>query len=205
MKNILTYTYISRFTPSLANTVFAIILAGISLMPTHASAGLILNGSFETGDFTNWTQSGDANVTSTASEGLFGVVFSFGNTPNDGVIYQDVTTEVGRLYDLSFDFTANGLPAKIVSLQVEAIGISSLLDQTLNTSPPFSFSSFGFSFIANDTTTRIRFTDQSTDTFALDAYLDNIVLATSVPEPSILAIFALGLAGLASRRLKKQS
>lgn len=39
-------------------------------------------------------------------------------------------------------------------------------------------------------------------------YIDNVVVAkvpvTQVPEPSTLAIFALGLMGLASRRVKKQ-
>tara|TARA_B110000503_G_scaffold56880_1_gene91053 strand:+ start:723 stop:1196 length:474 start_codon:yes stop_codon:yes gene_type:complete len=35
--------------------------------------------------------------------------------------------------------------------------------------------------------------------------LDNIRSSTSVPEPSTLAIFALGLMGLASRRFKKQA
>ena len=45
-----------------------------------------------------------------------------------------------------------------------------------------------------------------------DAFFDNIVISDtsfeetrSVPEPSTLAIFALGIIGLASRRIKKQS
>jgi hypothetical protein len=48
---------------------------------------------------------------------------------------------------------------------------------------------------------------QQTQLFHFNVNLDNISLEsqTSVPEPSTLAIFALGMIGLASRRFKKQS
>ena len=53
----------------------------------------------------------------------------------------------------------------------------------------------------------LSFTSSIRDNFSGPAGfgLDAISLTTSVPEPSTLAIFALGIMGLAARRLKKQS
>lgn len=52
---------------------------------------------------------------------------------------------------------------------------------------------------------RISF-EQQDDSGFFNATLDNVsfTTATSVPEPTTLAIFALGIMGLASRRFKKQ-
>jgi len=47
--------------------------------------------------------------------------------------------------------------------------------------------------------------DLSINNFSLDAGFQANFSATDVPEPSTLAIFALGMIGLASRRFKKQS
>jgi hypothetical protein len=68
-----------------------------------------------------------------------------------------------------------------------------------------SFSSFGNNNLSNAwvNLTSVKFIANGTSN---RAYWDNIeVNRVSVPEPSTLAIFALGMIGLASRRFKKQS
>ncbi|WP_259367148.1 MULTISPECIES: PEP-CTERM sorting domain-containing protein [unclassified Colwellia] len=46
---------------------------------------------------------------------------------------------------------------------------------------------------------------KSNESFAIDDLSVSLVGSTAVPEPSTLAIFALGLMGIASRRFKKQA
>jgi len=127
------------------------------------------------------------------ASGTYAAAFTFGGTgPGLGVLYQDISTLAGQPYDLSFDFTANGLTHKTGELRIEVIGSSPLLNQTLNANPPASFVPYVWGFVADSSTTRIRFTDVSTDTLDLDVALDNVAMH-AVPLPSTILLLLVGV------------
>jgi hypothetical protein len=179
---------------------------------TLSAQNLLSNGSFETGDFTDWTAGGDVVVSSAegASDGIYDAVFNAGNTLPNGVVSQSFTTTPGIQYSLKFDygtFGSGGVPQK---LDVEVSGNSTLLD-TSATSPsvgnPTPFGQFSFSFTADNTSSLLQFTDDSAnDTSSKDGELDHVQVdslqATPEPNAALLAVFgSLFLATFAKRRL----
>src|SRR5438874_8646968 len=82
--------------------------------PAHA-AELVTNGSFETGDFTGWTQVGNTGFSGVECPG---VGFAgpgdgacdafFGPVGSDGGISQVLNTVPGKQYNIRFDFQPDG-------------------------------------------------------------------------------------------------
>jgi FecR-like protein len=76
-------------------------------------SGLIVNGGFETGDFTGWTRSGNSGFTSVTSSsfyvnsGTFGA--SLGPVGSDGILSQTLQTTPGKAYIVSFALRSDGL------------------------------------------------------------------------------------------------
>ncbi|HXN41574.1 MAG TPA: hypothetical protein VN918_07295, partial [Myxococcaceae bacterium] len=73
---------------------------------------LVRNCGFETGDFSDWAQSGDTSYTDVspdaAHSGIFGA--RFGPVNDLGFIAQRLSTIPGQLYDLSFWLVSSGRP-----------------------------------------------------------------------------------------------
>ena len=63
---------------------------------------LVANCGFETGDFTDWTLSGDQSFTGVALGGHSGCYGAYFGPPNLGFAAQDLPTAAGEYYDLSF-------------------------------------------------------------------------------------------------------
>jgi hypothetical protein len=105
--------------------------------------------------------------------------------------------------NINFDFSSAFLGSfnSAASLTFEGFfagggSITQTLSLGLNTRALFNFTGF------NNLSSLVI----SAPTDGLFALMDDLtVSASSVPEPSTLAIFALGIIGLASRRFKKQS
>src|SRR5580704_8020221 len=84
--------------------------------PTSFAANLLTNGSFETGDFTGWTEGGNFEDTevvtgafgsySGAEDGLFYAVL--GPVGSDGTLSQTFSDTVGGHYTFSFWFASVG-------------------------------------------------------------------------------------------------
>ena len=180
---------------SFASGVAAVLL----LASVAVRADVVVNGGFETGNFTGWTQFGDTSFTgvvdssatippnpSPVESGTWGA--SFGPlTP--GGIFQTLPTLPGRFYTVTF-----GLQD-----EVDVFGQSTPNSFTFNwnggaaefalsNSAAFPYHNFSFSLQATSAATDLRFTFANTPAFW---DLDNV--SASIPEPGSMA-----LAGLAA-------
>jgi hypothetical protein len=176
---------------------------------------LLVNGSFETGDFTGWNASGNVAVDSGegASDGIYSAVYNAGETPPTGVVSQSFATTPGDEYSLSFDY---GLfivipPGVPQTLDVLVDGTSPLLSTTATTTTggafPTPFTHFTYSFQADSTSTLLQFTDDPGNyTVSEDGILDNVVVAAIPDSGSTVALMTMALLGVGgfSRKLRRQ-
>jgi hypothetical protein len=182
-------------------------------LASSAHAYLVTNGSFESG-LADWTTGGGVPADTTGAEGMTDGTLALilgaasGGAAGDTTVEQILTTVIGAQYVLDFDYGAFGASAT-QSMQVEAIGSSSVLDETVSdTGAGFGaagFEHYQYNFTADSTTTTLRFSDVSPAGGAsIDGVLD---LVTVVPEPSTVALLGLGLIALASvdgrRRIRR--
>jgi hypothetical protein len=179
--------------------VAAILAAG----GAHAAANLITNGSFETGDFTGWTQGGNTGFTGVVTSGFDGITAEDGNyfaalgpVGSDGTLSQTFTDTPGVTYESSFWLASDGDTPNDFS--VTGPGTLSLPTQTDIPAQPFE-QFFGF-FTGSGLDT-ITFTFRNDPGYL---GLDNVSVTSTVPEPAAWAsmILGLGLAGAALRRRK---
>ena len=80
--------------------------------PPPGDFGLIVNGGFETGDFTGWTRGGNLGFTSVTTEffahsGTFGA--SLGPIGSDGLLSQTFQTVARKPYIVTFSLRSDGL------------------------------------------------------------------------------------------------
>ncbi len=170
-----------------------------------ARADLIVNGGFETGDFTGWSLANDdgANSVDAFMPQSGGYAAAFGQFQEDGLVSltQEVTTVSGQSYSYSFWLTAeaySGVPDEFRA----SFGGQTLLD--LVDVNPFAYTLYTFAVTATSSSSLVEF-DSINDFSYFD--LDNVGLA-AVPEPSSLALFGLGLGcvvGRSVRRLLRRS
>ncbi|MCA9062796.1 MAG: DUF4347 domain-containing protein, partial [Planctomycetaceae bacterium] len=146
-------------------------------------ANLVTNGSFES-DLTGWTATGSvgAGTSQSPTDGTKQVLFNSGGQPNDGVLSQDITTVIGQTYTVLFDYAAYGA-ATAQTLRFEVEGASSLINQTLVSvgASPTDHRTYAFTFVADSTTTTLRFSDEGSNAASTDIDLDNVRMYAGVP------------------------
>lgn len=163
--------------------LFACLFAGF------ANASLITNGNFSTGDISGW------NLTGGEWSQVEGGVFREYDNSGWAVLSQNIVTDSGQAYNISFDTFASYIRGNDFAWAIDGVlnSIAATTQWVTNTG----------SFSATGTGTNVALymaTDPGTGTWRLD----NIsVTAASVAEPSALILLALGLLMLGYSRKRK--
>lgn len=172
----------------------------ISVGQSSAATNLIQNGSFETGDFTDWTQSGNTGFT--------GVTGSFsGVDPQDGsyqaymggvgslgYISQTFADVLGQTYTVSvWEAGLGGTPSEFDI----AINGTDFVD--INPAPASPYTQYTFTFTGTGSDT-LSISGQNDPSYQL---IDNVSVTAGVPEPSTWAMMLIGFAGLGFARYRR--
>src|SRR6266700_1296704 len=175
---------LTKMVSVLAATGFALGVSGL------ASANLVTNGSFETGDFTGWTQIGNTSfsgVDGNPGPGDGNFAAFFGPVGSTGGITQNLTTVAGVRYLIEFDFDPDGgVPSSFSA----TFGGTTLI--SVNNPPNTPYQVLGFNATATGTTTALTFNFRDDPGFL---YLYSVAVAQA-PEPGTMALLGIGMAGL---------
>jgi hypothetical protein len=187
-----------------ANLLAGILLAGLMLLgvASRANANLVVNGDFETGDFTGWSQSGD-----TSFDGVDGTVPQSGNyaayfgSTSGSSISQILTTLAGELYQVDFWLaTENDVNGVAIPNHFEFDWNGALVTELTDAPGGGGYTHYTFTLLATSASSTINFSFLSVPAFW---DFDTVSAeAAGVPEPGSLALVALGcaLAGWSRRK-----
>jgi hypothetical protein len=120
------------------------------------ASNLVVNGGFETGDFTGWTQSGDTSYTGVDSSLPHSGTYAayLGPTGSDGFLSQTFATSPGLPYSLSYWLESDGGTPNDFYAQINGTTISG---STFVDDPGFAYTPFSFTFTGVGTSTTLTF------------------------------------------------
>jgi hypothetical protein len=121
-----------------------------------------------------------------------------GNVNGVFSISQSLFTNIGQTYELTFA----GYRRQANANESFSVSIGDLSDSVYNQASS-QWNDYTYQFTALSTLSTLTFTSLDSGLDTTGNIIDDIKI-TAVPEPTTLAIFALGLMGLVTRRLKKQ-
>jgi hypothetical protein len=181
------------------NTLYRILLCLVVVVSLRlgASANLVVNPGFETGNFTGWTQSGNtgfAGVSAPAAHtGSFGAFF--GPIGSLGFLSQNLVTDPGASYDLTFWLLNQGGTPN----QFQASWNGSVIaGSVMNNAAAFGYTQFTFpGLLATGSSTALQFGFRQDPAFW---FFDDVSVTpstpASVPEPFSTLWLGLTLAGM---------
>lgn len=186
-------------------TLLAGAALAIGLGASAQAANLIVNGGFETGDFTGWTVvENNTGVETTGYDGLYphsGTYFAaLGNVGCCGTISQTVSDTAGEALTLTYFHMSDGGTPNYFETDWDGVAIAGSI---INNAPDQRGSGyveyqFDVTGTGSDTLQFVERNDPSYDA------LDDVSLTGAIPEPASWAMMMLGLFGagaiLRSRR-----
>ncbi len=178
------------------NSVF--ILAALAVGASTASANLVANGDFETGDFTNWTLVADPSFTfvDTGFGNDATKVVWLGEAGGHGTLTQSIATNIGWTYEVSVDFAGDGDDPSFFSSTFGGVTGVSLNNPAFD----LDFSTYTYNVLATSATSDLVFEFQDNPGFI---NMDNAsVTVFATPEPAPFAVLGLGLLAVVRRRRK---
>jgi len=166
------------------------------------AVNIVVNGSFETGDFTGWTLGGNTGFMGVECPGAPFAGPGDGNCDvfagpigSNGTLSQTLATVPGRFYSIDFDFRPDGGTPSFFSAVWDAQ--PPLFSVTNPAASPYQVLHFGALATASSTSLTFNFRDDPGFLF-----LDSV--SVQVPEPGSLALLGIGMAGLWWKRRKAQ-
>jgi Carbohydrate binding domain len=166
-----------------------------------AKADQVVNGGFETGDFTGWNLSGNTDDTYVLSFPVHSGYFAAGlsNDGTDGYLSQTISTlTVGQQYQLSYWLYSDGYTPNEFSV---SFGGATLFSQTDIPYQPYT--EYTYLVTATSTSSELTFGFQDAPGYL---YLDDVSL-NAVPEPSTAISGGVGflilIATISHRRWRK--
>jgi hypothetical protein len=175
-------------------TVFSFLVLGlVALLAVQAEAtNIVVNGSFETGNFSGWTQFGNTGFTGVQLGSFGGIAPTdgayqafFGPVGSTGGITQSLATIPSGFYWVSFDVAnLGGTPN---SFAADWGGLTFLAGTNVGVAP---YTHFAFTLMAAGASTALTFTTRQDPSFFL---VDNVNVQ-SMPEPGTMLLLATGLA-----------
>jgi len=186
----------------IASVGLALALSSALGCAAYASPNLLVNGSFETGDLTGWTQSGNTSYIFVAKEGASwyganrGLYYVMeGPIGSDGFLSQTFADTPGATLHVSGWLAGNGTSPSDFEMGMDGI---TYIDVNPVPNQPYTQYSFTATATGSDTVMVGFRNDPSWDA------IDNFVVTdgVSVPEPASLFLLGSGLlvSALARRR-----
>ncbi len=178
--------------------------AALALAAALPAQAAIVNGGFETGDFSGWTVAGDTGYTGVdafaANSGSYGAFF--GEERPGSSIEQTFATTAGASYLIEFwlQLDDSAVPNSF-SWSWDGVSQALLIDESA-----FGYTHFSGVVTATSSLSTLRFDVMNEQSFFL---LDDVSASMQVPEPAsaalaLIAFAAMG-AGVTTRRRRSAS
>ncbi len=173
--------------------LYAVVLA-LLILSGISQADIVVNGGFETGNFTGWTlvdASGFTSIDGTLPHsGSFAA--NLGASPDDGTLTQILPTTPGQSYILLYWLQNEGGVPNDFSASWDGTVIPASV--IVNNDPGFEYRPFAFfNLPATSSSTSLEFTFEQTPAFW---HLDDVeVVPTGAPEPTVPAFLCLAVLG----------